>query len=424
MSILLIAITILCALLSTILAQALLPLLTERIPGDLGIGLLFLTFALLYAAAVNLYNVLRRKDTGFRFGMHQKQVLLVTAVCMALCFGMGMGLEAVYTHVSPEALRPTQDTVLLWDRSTSMTTTDPDQASDQALIYFVQDVAPDNNVAVLRYADDAAVLLPASAGGSKSATMLQAAIDAERKAEGQTNFRKALALAEDFAADMQRGRQLDLVLISDGYATDMSEHSYVDAIAPFQKNGVRIFTIGTENVNTALMQAIAKDTGGNFIHIADFNTLGSALTTIAAGKVEDTLLTARTDVRRQTQRLMLERIVFLWILGFGIGCCTIMLYETERVRAQLLRAAIGSLAAGIAAELLLQSGDNEAFAQACYLTLVMLTSCIKARGIPNHAAANGAGAAEYKKGQNSADELRKQGERYLQGLRIRGKDEN
>ena len=120
-----------------------------------------------------------------------------------------------------------------------------------------------------------------------------------------------------------------VILLTDGYATDIGLFKSINSVLKtYVKNRISISTVGLGDVDTNLMNKIAKTTGGVFIDVSDASDLGDAMTSAATQYTSRDLLSTRYTTNLNFLYALL-RIIFISILGIAIGFAAAIAYGSQ-----------------------------------------------------------------------------------------------
>jgi hypothetical protein len=345
-------------------------------PRVIVIGLLFLCTALLLALSVILANGILSGRTGFRFSEHYKRVLTFIVVFCVSSGLLGTALEALYELTGETLPREIQDIVFLWDRSGSMAGSDPNNMCLPKIADFVSAMGTGKNIAVIQYSDYAWDFIPMTRAGPEGADVIRNTKNESEGAGGGTLFAPALDLAAKYiTAAQSSGRNLDVIIFSDGACADMGIFSFYAALKPYINSGTRVNTVGVGPVDRMKMQKIADRTGGTFVVMDEFSDLAAASALALTSDSDDTLMTARIGAARQKNVYPIMRTAFLAILSAFIGCMgSYLVYEGFPLKAMLIKNVCAAVPAGLVIEAF--SLSDSRYNAIPYLTFMILTCLI------------------------------------------------
>ncbi|MDA1095519.1 MAG: VWA domain-containing protein, partial [Acidobacteria bacterium] len=181
--------------------------------------------------------------------------------------GFVAALLSATADAGDDAVQP-RDIVICLDRSGSMDGQKIQQAK-QAISEVLGGLSPQDHVAVVSYAATADTAsdqaLPASSANIDELT----AYVSDIIADGGTNIGDALETGFDLLPQVA-GHPRYIILLTDGLATEgaTATEDILDIARAHSELGARIFTFGVGwDVNTYLLDQLAKETGGEAIYI-------------------------------------------------------------------------------------------------------------------------------------------------------------
>ena len=210
-------------------------------------------------------------------------------------------LAAAVPDFSTAGPRLSLNLALVIDRSGSMRGDKMDETK-QAARKLVEQLLPDDTLAIVSYSDDVRVDLPASKLG---AAHREAAYDAIARMQpsGSTNLSGGLARGqEEVQRNLMKGQVNRVILMSDGLANRGVTDT--DAIAQSAQRdaqqGISVTTIGVgTDYNEDLMTAVADKASGNYYFVAGATAIPGVLTTelgkMAATVAQDARVELRLD---------------------------------------------------------------------------------------------------------------------------------
>lgn len=195
--------------------------------------------------------------------------------------------------------RPTANLVFLVDESGSMQPANKLPLLKQSLRLLVEQLRPEDRVAIVTYADFARVVLRPTSGDSKAAIL--GALD-EIAAGGSTNGGDGLATAYDLAvASFTREGVNRVILCSDGdFNVGLTDGPALDSfIAGRARSGVYLTTLGfgMANYRDDRMERLARHGNGNYAYVDTLNEARKVL----GEQLEATLVTVAKDVKVQLE---------------------------------------------------------------------------------------------------------------------------
>ena len=199
----------------------------------------------------------------------------------------------------PRAERPRANVVLLIDVSGSMGPEDRLPLLQKGFRLFVEQLAPEDKVAIVTYAGAAKTVLEPTAGRDKQ--KLLAAIDAlvaSGSTAGGEGLQRAYALA---AQNFDKAAVNRVILATDGdFNVGITDPAELERfIVAQRKQGIylSIFGVGTGNLNDALMQRLAQAGNGNAAHIDSLLEAQKAL----SEQIASTMFPIADDVKVQVE---------------------------------------------------------------------------------------------------------------------------
>ena len=197
------------------------------------------------------------------------------------------------------AALPASNLVFLLDVSGSMNSPDKLPLLKQAFGLLVDQLRPQDRVAIVVYAGAAGLVLPSTPGSDKDAIM--AAID-RLEAGGSTAGGAGLRLAYDIARQNHvRGGNNRVILASDGDFNigESSDAAMVQLIEEKRAQGtfLTVLGFGTGNLKDAKMEKLADHGNGNYAYIDDLSEARKVLVSEFGG----TLVAVAKDVKLQVE---------------------------------------------------------------------------------------------------------------------------
>ncbi len=237
--------------------------------------------------------------------------------------------------------------VFVIDDSGSTENSDPNQMRYSAIDAVLEDVDESFPYMVYSFADDYEILrdmAPVSEGKG----------DVTGESYGGTAIRGVLEqVMEDYQNQVwDGGAQPKVILMTDGYATDISLFSSIHSVLKDYVNaGISVSTVGLDQVDEDLLTQIAETTGGVYVQAEDAGDLSSAMQSAVSQTSSRDLLSARY-ADQGNFRLALMRVVFLFILGTGIGLLAMLVYGNEEsAMLMVISSAVKALAGALVMEL-------------------------------------------------------------------------
>lgn len=147
------------------------------------------------------------------------------------------------------------------------------------------------------------------------------------------------------------GEYPKVILLTDGYATDVKGTAELDRLlSEYRSENISIGAVGLGSADRSLMTRIAEATGGTYVDVSDASQLGEALTA-AATEQADRDLVSRRFATGSDALYGLMRVLFLTLLGIGIGAASAELYGyREAYLLIIVSSAVKSLLGGLIME--------------------------------------------------------------------------
>lgn len=211
------------------------------------------------------------------------------AVAMQSALSHGMLLEGgkreVYYCVNllggeqVESLpRPGLSLALVIDRSGSMASERKLEFAKSAAFQFVNRLEPKDSLAIITYDDQIETLVPSQPVTNRN--LFRQAITSIESGNSTNLYGGMMAGYDELRANMEGDRMSRVLLLSDGLATTGVQDAYTIAshAESCAQQGVRISTMGMGiHYDDALMQQIAKRSGGNYSFVGHPEEVGAYL---------------------------------------------------------------------------------------------------------------------------------------------------
>ena len=263
---------------------------------------------------------------------------------------LSASFEFLYGWIGTGGKQQVSSYLFVIDNSGSMEKTDPDGMRYQAIEKLLENKDPDFTYGVYHFSDSAELvrgMAPVSAGA------------AGRKAvnSGGTAVLHAL---DTILQDLDQGKLvLDdhcrMILLSDGYATDVDEagrYECIRRLEQFADRGISISTVGmTGNVDTQLLMLAADKTGGTYVSVQDVEQLEQGMRQAAQTEEENRNLPGYRSEGSTGIVYVILRIFFIICLGMLIAVeKTVLCERFLNTNSVLVSSVIGSALAGICLE--------------------------------------------------------------------------
>lgn len=281
--------------------------------------------------------------------------------------------------------RTIQDIVIAVDRSSSMTTTDPDGERFNAISTFIDNLKGDKRVALLTFNENPSLEIDfTSVSNDKEKEDFKTKVqNLNITNDGQTGIRSVVDEAYSMIKSSSRGASL--ILISDGAPTDDSGSDIAGLVQSYVNDEIPIYTIGMmygDPSAESYLQEIAQLTQGKYYSTSDTTMLKEVFGKIKYNEEKGTIMTNRTGAYAASTLHSVLRVVFLvalaLLMALGLG---IMFDNKYLVQGMLLGALIGGLIGGLLVEKLLLGDVPAVIVRAIYwffvsVSLMSFTWCI------------------------------------------------
>lgn len=297
--------------------------LVETAPRPLVIGLMFFTLYLPLAVAVFLTSRLSGtfSENILMSGGGPGSTVLILSLAAALVFGLAALLQWVYQKDFLQEVTGPSAYIFVIDDSSSMAGSDPRQERYSAIPSVLENMGEDFPYMIYSFADDVSLVREMAPASTATPSL-------HGEDNGTTSIRAALrqVLADYSNGVWSGGRDPKVLLLTDGYATDIdAAHPVDDILEQYAAAQISVSTVGLGAVDEPLMRQIAETTGGVFIDIAEASEIADAMrTAVTQDTTRDLLSTRRTANLNILYGLL--RILFVAILGTGIGCLMAVAY--------------------------------------------------------------------------------------------------
>lgn len=334
------------------------------------IPLLFVAFAVILCGTISVWMACFGKgDEAFWF-LEGRMMLTIGLICgLVVLFFSSMLLEWLYdTDFRDQA--PSTSYIFVLDESGSMGGNDPSYKRYSAVQDVMDNMTEDLPYAVYMFADDCKQIRPM---GNTSEGPVHRPSDANYAIGVTTYIQNALktVLADIQSGKLETGGAPHVILLTDGYANDMSAYSDQTVLRELANEGARVSTVGLGMVDHDLMQWIADKTGGAFLMVDDATDLAQGFADVATMNSHNNLLSFRTGVRTGVLYLVL-RVLFLLVLGAVVGCLKGIACGQDFLLILLVTMA-GALVGAVLMEVCHYFGSQEFIPQLIYWILLSVT---------------------------------------------------
>lgn len=246
---------------------------------------------------------------------NEKATILMLAGGTFLIFGLGVLFQWIYgMNFSNEVNTPTSY-IFVIDDSGSMEGNDPENLRFGSILTMMEKMPEDFPYMVYSFTSNAYIL--------RDMSPLRTGDSFTGESDGGTDIKAALErVLQDYENGVwDGGGNPKVLLLSDGESFGFIRSLLND----YAREGISVSTVGFGSVNDRLMQRIANRTGGVYIYVDEISSLSEAIETASASYAKRDLLSSRTD-RNLGFVYGLLRVVFLTILGLGIGFLGMVAY--------------------------------------------------------------------------------------------------
>lgn len=334
--------------------QALYALWQGTIVKPVLIAILAAVFVLICCTAICLTVMLTMNTKDEFLFLYGRGAIIVGLVCcMIPLFLCTMLFEWIYDSQEAKAAGASSYIFLL-DESGSMETNDPDLQRYNAVESVVRTLPEDVPYAVYMFSDDCVRIRDMAPA---SAEMAQRPADADHTMGGKTNIKNALTLVYNDldSGYTEGGSRPQLLLLTDGYASDMGGLFGKRILKSYQKAGIAVSTIGLGQVDEDLLSEIAAETKGQYVRVSDAHQLTQGFVTAAYQTGERDLISRRSVLEMDWLYLLL-RIFFLTLIGIMVAIMKAMSCGGDSSALIVIEGAIAALAAAIVMEAGLSAG--------------------------------------------------------------------
>lgn len=258
--------------------------------------------------------------------------------------------EFLYGRIGTGGKQQVSSYLFVIDHSGSMEKTDPDGMRYQAIEKLLENKDPEFSYGIYLFSDSAELvrnMAPVSAGGAMQETVNS----------GGTAVIHAL---DTILQDLDQGKlvlddRCRMILLSDGYATDVDDSSRYDCIRrleQFADRGISISTVGmTGNVDKQLLMLAADKTGGTYVSVTDIEQLEQGMRQAAQTEKENRNLLGYRSESSTGILFAVMRIFFIICLGMLTAVeKTVLCERFLNTNSVLASSMAGSALAGICLE--------------------------------------------------------------------------
>lgn len=272
-------------------------------------------------------------------------------VSFLLVAALSAGFEFLYGEISFLGRRQAFSSYLfVIDHSGSMNETDPDGLRYEAIRKLLEHKDPDFCYGVYHFSDTAGMVRGMAPVSEKSP-------ETEIINEGGTAVLHALdTILEDLdSGKLKLDQRCRMILLSDGYATDVDEAGRYDCIRrleQFAECGISISTVGMAGeADTQLLTLIADKTGGTYVSVGDVSQLEQGMRQAAQAEEEKRSLLGYRSAGERDWLYGVLRVVLIAGLGMLVAVeKTVLCERFLNTNSVLVSSAVGSVLAGVCLE--------------------------------------------------------------------------
>lgn len=270
---------------------------------------------------------------------------------LVLIMALSAGFEFLYGAVSFGGRRQAISSYLfVIDNSGSMNETDPQGLRYEAIGKLLENKDPDFCYAVYHFSD-AAKMVRGMAPVSEQSPGTKVI-----NSGGTAVLRALDTILEDLdSGKLVLDNRCRMILLSDGYATDIEEAGRYDCIRrleQFADRGISISTVGMAgDVDTQLLMLAADKTGGTYVSVTDVSQLEQGMRRAAQTEKENRNLLGYRSVKENDLPYAVLRIVLIAGLGILIAVeKTVLCERFLNTNSVLVSSVTGSILAGVCLE--------------------------------------------------------------------------
>lgn len=281
----------------------------------------------------------------------KNSMMRLPLMSIAVFFALGCIFQFIYgLSFAKSAVQQADDYIIVIDNSGSMDSTDKPKERFKAVKSFVDKLSENKNVAVLLFDDYVEIVEPLTKVDDEFKASIETKLS-EFNPWGGTDIQ--LALEEAAAIETESGRDVMVILISDGLSyvdIDKISKLYNDKniILNTIECGGSLFFGGND-----LLLNLSTGTGGMNYQISEMNQLSGTFTTILTGaKSNRMLLDYRYGKEHDSLLFGIMRILFITlIVAAMVVALSFMLYNSAMIKKLLIQKLITGLLAGLILEL-------------------------------------------------------------------------
>lgn len=306
--------TVIAGLAGFVLTQILYNALVDTMARPLLIAILVAVVALIVCVVISVMVTI--SDTTmdeFLFLSGRVTISIALVVCLVVLMLFSALFEWIYDNETIKVASPTSYIFVL-DESGSMESNDPQLLRYEAVNTVVSTLDADVPYAVYLFSTDCVRIrdmAPDSAGDVVRPDDVQM---------GNTCINNALKVvhADLVNGEIDGGERPLVVLLTDGYASDMGWIFGKDVLKSYKESKITISPVGLGAVDEKLMTEIAEKTKGQFILVSDASQLAQGFTSATTMTADRDLISSRNVSQKNVLYLIL-RILFLTLIGAAVA---------------------------------------------------------------------------------------------------------
>lgn len=233
--------------------------------------------------------------------------------------------------------------IFVIDDSGSTTDSDPNQMRYSAIDEVLRDMDESFPYMVYRFSDSYEVI-------RDMAPISAVKNELTGNSSGGTAIRGVLTqVIDDYENHVwDGGERPKVIIMTDGYATDIGLFRPINKVLKrYVKENISISAVGLDEVDEDLMNKIAETTGGVFVRASDASLLSSAMKSAVTQTSSRDLVSTRY-AGNMNVLLGFLRILFIFILGTGIGFLVLFVYGNDDstmliIVSSVIKSAVGAL---------------------------------------------------------------------------------
>lgn len=364
------------ALAGTYIGNLVFEILLLKIPTPLVIGLYFgilaLTIGVMCLLAEMILPILNGIGWKTKYvSLSWKYLILFTFV---LLFAVSSIFQLFYQFDFGDSKR-VRDIMLIIDRSSSMSTTDPNNTRLEAAKKLVNEMQSGNRVSVVIFSNRADIIQPMTYVDSKQTkNEINDKIDAIKN-YGETSAGKALNVSMDeINKTYEKSRDAMVIFLSDGEPTDNSAQELTELLEPYNQKNITINTVAMlikSDSGNNFLKNIAESTEGTFYDISNTNELNGVFRKIYLNSTERTLISSRTGKTENNELYVVLRILFIALLYFSLALGVGLMFDNKYI---VKGFSIGGAIAGIIAGIIIEYGCQGNIGSNCTLYYNMIAN--------------------------------------------------